>query len=471
MSAVDRRAAELFEERRSANVRRTSRLFALLMAGQWIFAIAIALFFSPYGWEGKQSAIHAHVWIAIFLGGALSSLPIYLTLTRPTETVTRHVVAVAQMLWSAVLIHLSGGRIETHFHVFGSLAFLAFYRDWKVLLPATVVVAADHLARQMFWPESVYGIVNPEWWRFIEHAFWVVFEDVVLIAACLLSVDEMRTTTRAQAEIEELSAREREKSEALNRALDELRTSQEQLVRAEKLAAVGQLAASVGHELRNPLAAVRNATTYIGKRLREGGNGEPRVRQFLDIVDRELEVCAKIISDLLDFARERPIRARPCPLPALAAEAIALVPASRVEVAVDMPGDLPVPSVDPDQFRQVLINLVQNGVEALDGREGGRVVVRAGRSGDRWQLTVGDNGPGVPPETAAHIFEPLYTTKPKGTGLGLAIVSGAVRRHGGTIRLETGAGGATFVVEWPDQVPTQAAAAEAAASASEEATP
>ena len=447
--AVDRRAAELFDERRNANYRRTSRIFALLMAGQWVFAIAVAILFSPYGWEGKQKAVHAHVWIAIFLGGTLSSLPIYLTLTQPTSALTRNVVAVAQMLWSAVLIHLSGGRIETHFHVFGSLAFLAFYRDWKLLLPATVVVAADHLARQMFWPESVYGIVNPEWWRFIEHAFWVVFEDTVLIAACLLAVDEMRTTTRAQAEVELLSDSERAKSRALNHALDELRTSQEQLVRAEKLAAVGQLAASVGHELRNPLAAVRNATSYISKRLRDGNNGEPRVRQFLDIMEHELDACAKIISDLLDFARERPIQARPCPLASLAAQAIALVPAGRAAIEIDMPADLPVPSLDPDQFRQVLINLVQNGVEAVDGRADGRVVVRAACAGGHWRLTVSDNGPGVPAEAVRHIFEPLYTTKAKGTGLGLAIVSAVVRRHGGAIQVDSTSSGANFVVEWP----------------------
>ncbi|HUS67502.1 MAG TPA: ATP-binding protein [Kofleriaceae bacterium] len=451
------RAGEIFEKRRSDNYRRTSRIFAILMAGQWVFAIVIALLFSPYAWEGKVQNVHAHVLVAVLLGGTLSSLPIYLALTRPSAQLTRYVIAVAQMLWSAVLIHLSGGRIETHFHVFGSLAFVAFYRDWKVLVPATVVVAADHLARQMFWPESVYGILNPEWWRFIEHAFWVVFEDIVLVAACLLAVEEMRRGAATQAEAEDLSERERAKSRALNEALAELHAKQEQLVRSEKLAAVGQLAASVGHELRNPLAAVRNANAYIGKKLRaadaNGAGGDPKVRQFLDIMDRELNACGKIITDLLDFARERPLQLTPCPLAQLIDDAVGVLPSHGVAIDVRVADDLPVPLVDRDQFRQVLINVVQNAVEALDGVAEPRVTVSAERAGaSGWRIAVSDNGNGVPPDAAARIFEPLFTTKTKGTGLGLAIVATIVRRHNGKVWVEEAKGGkgATFVIEWSE---------------------
>ena len=85
------------------------------------------------------------------------------------------------MLMGALLIHLTGGRIETHFHVFGSLAFLAFYRDWRVLVPATIVVALDHLLRGIFWPQSVYGVLVASQWRWLEHAAWVLFEDVFLV--------------------------------------------------------------------------------------------------------------------------------------------------------------------------------------------------------------------------------------------------------------------------------------------------
>src|SRR5580658_10514038 len=166
-SRTARRAEVLFCQHFQANAARTDRMFAVLMALQWSAGLAIAAYLSPRAWDGRASYLHPHVLQAALLGAAISSLPIALAFFRPGKPLTRYVIACAQMLWSALLIHLSGGRIETHFHIFGSLAFLAFYRDWKVLVPATVVVAADHLLRQAFWPESVYGVADPVWWRFL----------------------------------------------------------------------------------------------------------------------------------------------------------------------------------------------------------------------------------------------------------------------------------------------------------------
>ena len=438
--------------------RRTDRVFLWLMLFQWAFAIVLALVFSPYGWAGKVKVVHAHVWAAVLLGGALSSLPVALILLRPGAAVTRHTVAISQMLWSALLIHLTGGRIETHFHVFGSLAFLAFYRDWKVLIPATVTVAGDHLIRGILWPESVYGITNPEWWRFLEHASWVAFEDVVLVLSCLRGVAEMRATARRQAELELVSLREKEKSGALDAALTQLQQSQEILVRTEKLAAVGQLAASVGHELRNPLAAIRNAHAYVNKRLAAVGgemNADPRVGQFMAIIERELNASSKIISDLLDFARERPLARQPCPLRPLVEEASALVPQkANVQIHNDVSEELPIPSLDKEQFRQVVVNLVQNAVEAIPPSRAGEVKVSAAvDEGGTLSVRVRDNGQGIPAEVKEKIFQPLFTTKTKGTGLGLAIVSGMVTKHGGSIRVESQPErGTEFIIELPTAV-------------------
>jgi len=211
------RASQLFAEAWHLIHHRTDRLFAGLMAFQWLMGIAFALWVSPLAWDGPVSRTHLHVWAAIVVGGVISLFPALLGLFRPGLPSTRYVIAVAQMLMGALLIHLTGGRIETHFHVFGSLAFLAFYRDWRVLIPATVVVALDHLLRGIFWPQSVYGVVVASQWRWLEHAAWVLFEDVFLFVACRRSIAEMRHTADRTATLErEVRTRQEAENEARN---------------------------------------------------------------------------------------------------------------------------------------------------------------------------------------------------------------------------------------------------------------
>jgi hypothetical protein len=215
--AVVRRADARFDAHRQEILRTTDRTFAWLMVAQWLFAILLAVTVSPYAWQGKEKTVHVHVWAAIFLGGAITILPVALALLRPGALLTRHVIAAAQMFWSALLIHLTGGRIETHFHVFGSLAFLAFYRDWPVLITGVAVVATDHFMRGILWPESVYGISNPEWWRFLEHAAWVIFTAVFLILSCRRGLRDMREVAERGAELEALSENQWRRSSVLDR--------------------------------------------------------------------------------------------------------------------------------------------------------------------------------------------------------------------------------------------------------------
>jgi signal transduction histidine kinase len=329
------------------------------------------------------------------------------------------------------LIHLTGGRIETHFHVFCSLAILAFYRDLRILVPATVVVAIDHFVRGIYWPESVYGVANPEWWRFLEHAGWVMFLDGFLIYNCLESHRELWRLCEQQV------------------ALDDAKESASRL---ERMAALGQLAASVGHELRNPLAAIRNAHAYIGKRLRQGGEVDSKIRQFSDIIHRELDASGKIITNLLDFSRPRAPSKAPCPLRPLVEEAVGLVPGrAHVQLVNEVPEELPVPDLDKDQFRQVLINLVQNAVESIPEDQPGKVVVRArADAGSPWRIDVIDSGTGMTPDLVEKIFQPLFSTKVKGTGLGLSVVASMVQRHGGTLHVQSEVGsGTTFTIELP----------------------
>jgi PAS domain S-box-containing protein len=187
------RADELFQNHQQEIYRETDQLFARLMLFQWVAAILMAIIICPRAWAGQSSSIHFHVWAAIFLGGAISIFPIWMIHAWPGAAATRHIIAVAQMLMSVLLIDLTGGRIETHFHVFGSLVILSFYRDWRVLIPATLVVYLDHFIRGVYWPYSVYGVLSASPWRSIEHAGWVIFEDVFLVISCLRSIREMRS--------------------------------------------------------------------------------------------------------------------------------------------------------------------------------------------------------------------------------------------------------------------------------------
>src|SRR5205085_1873000 len=119
-------------------------LFAILMMVQWVATIVIAIWVFPKTLLGA-SGQSQQIWVAVVLGTLISGLPIFLGLRRSGITSTRYTIAVCQMLMGSLLIHLTGGRIETHFHVFGSLAFLSFYRDWRLLISATLVTTVDHL--------------------------------------------------------------------------------------------------------------------------------------------------------------------------------------------------------------------------------------------------------------------------------------------------------------------------------------
>jgi signal transduction histidine kinase len=271
--------------------------------------------------------------------------------------------------------------------------------------------------------------------------------------------DLRRSNLKLQAEIAERKLAERKlagQTEELERALRLLKEQQAALLRSEKLAAVGQLAASVGHELRNPLAAVRNAATYIAKRQLAtpsdgGARPDPRIAQFFEIIERELTASGKIISDLLDFARERAPSLQPCPMRPLVDEAISLVPRGAVRVENRVPAELPVPALDRQQFRQVLINLIQNAVDATPSGCGEPVVIAAtGGGGMPWRITVTDHGCGIADAVQSKIFEPLFTTKTKGTGLGLAIVQNIIKVHLGQISVSSQLdSGTTFTITLP----------------------
>jgi two-component system NtrC family sensor kinase len=236
----------------------------------------------------------------------------------------------------------------------------------------------------------------------------------------------------------------------------DLRRAQVALVQTEKLSSLGQLSASIAHEINNPLAGILTFAKLVTREL-ETAVPDPVTRATLTrnlaLVEREAGRCSAIVRNLLDFARERPLKLEPVDANAAVEESLQLV-GHKLDIAgfrLDRRLQ-PVPPVRADfgELRQAVVNLALNAMEAMG--EGGTLVVetRTSGGGRTVEIAVEDSGPGVTPANLRKIFDPFFTTKEKGTGLGLSVVYGIVQRHGGRIDVESAPGhGARFVIRLP----------------------
>jgi signal transduction histidine kinase/CheY-like chemotaxis protein len=487
------RAVELLASHRGQIYRRTDRLFGALLFAQWLAGIAVALWVSPRTWTGGSSQIHVHVWTAIFLGGAIALPPILLVIWRPGETLTRYVIAVAQSLASALLIHLSGGRIETHFHIFGSLAFLAFYRDWKVLAIASLIASVDHLLRGIFWPQSVFGNLVVDNWRWVEHVGWVVFEDIFLTYSCLLGQAEMREIALRRAELEvtrdaieqivderttELASTNRE----LEQQVERRRQIEIELVSAKDAAEAASLAkseflANMSHEIRTPMNGVLGMTSLLMEtHLDEQQQG------FAETIRQSGDSLLTIINEILDFSKIEAghieLEYAPVTLLSCVEEAIDLFARVAAEKRIDLisliDDDAPACFLgDVTRVRQVLVNLIGNAMKfttrgevfvevtsvripppadaAIRMQDQPQVTLVGESPWHEIRFTIRDTGVGIPADRMNRLFklfsqvDASMTRRFGGTGLGLAISKQLTELMGGEIGVESETGkGSTF---------------------------
>ncbi len=511
------RTEMLFTEAHEQILRRTDHMFAWLMGFQWLAGIIAALIISPRTWIGATSQIHIHVWAAVFLGGAISAFPIFLAIRYPGRVSTRHIIAIAQMLTSALLIHLTGGRIETHFHVFGSLAFLAFYRDWRVLISATVVVALDHMLRGIFVPQSVFGVFTSSPWRWVEHAGWVIFEDSFLIVSIRHGLREMRQVAERQASLEALNQtieqrvhdRTRDLEKEINERIEtqsKLEETHKQLLQVSRQAGMAEVATGVLHNVGNVLNSVSVSATVVCDRLRqseiddlrlaaamlEGKNGglakfltdDPKGKLIPEYLAKASKLLAterdELVSEMAGvvqhiehikeivamqqtyakvFGLLEPVHPSALVLDALRINAAAF---ERHEIHVVEKFDQDVPSalVDRHKVLQILVNLLRNAKYALDEQAAAekRIEIHVSRmAGGNVSIAVRDNGIGIAPENLTRIFGHGFTTKKDGHGFGLHSGALAAKQMNGSLAVHSdGIGkGATFTLELPVAPPPE----------------
>ncbi len=341
------------------------------------------------------------------------------------------------MLFSALIIHLMGGRIEAHFHVFGSLAFLAAYRDWRILTLSSAVTIVYHVISGLYFPLSVYGLSAGVKWRWLEHAAWVVFVDLFLIYASVQAVREMKQTAAIHWEL----IHARLDTEALN-------------IQRTHFFSV------IGHEIRTPLNGIVGFSDF----LKESPIPAEQ-KEYVSIIKQCSETLLKIVNDLLDFSRIDSGRMDIDPhtfktkeLKEYLENVFCLECQSKnlqfqFEISSDVPEEL---VGDSHRIRQVLTNIIGNAVKFTDD---GGVYVKFSKHHSKSNVycwSIKDTGVGIRKDNLKKIFSP-YTQeyastarKHGGSGLGLAISKKLVELMDGQLDVESTLGkGTVFFVTLP----------------------
>jgi len=234
--------------------------------------------------------------------------------------------------------------------------------------------------------------------------------------------------------------------ELVEKRTKELKEAQEQLLKAERLAAIGEIAAMVGHDMRNPLAGIAGATYYLKMRL--GSKMDEKTGEMLELIEKDIEHLNNIITDLLEYSREIRLELTETAPKSIMKEASSMVEIPKNIQVSDLIQSEPKIEVDVEKMKRVFVNIIKNAIEAMP--EGGKLTIKSKESDGNLEIVFTDTGVGMSKETLEKLWTPLFTTKAKGMGLGLAICKRIVEAHGGKIFVESTVGkGSTFTVTIP----------------------
>jgi two-component system NtrC family sensor kinase len=304
---------------------------------------------------------------------------------------------------------------------------------WSTMPVARAVVHKSMLIQPIHWKDELIGGFSVLW----------------LQEAHRFTPDELRLAEGIALQ-GALAVENSRLYEGVKQQMAELKQTQAQLVQSTKLAAIGELAANIAHEINNPLTTVLGFASFIAERLPEG---DP-TREELGLIQEEASRARDIVRDLLQFSRQRDFMPEPSDVNLVLEQVVSMIRRqgafNGVAVSEAYDADMPIVEMDVPRIKQVFLNIINNAVYAM--KDGGALTVRTTAAGEAVRIAFEDSGPGIPADILSRIFDPFFTTKPEvsGTGLGLSVSLGIVQSHGGTIDVDSKVGqGSTFTVTLP----------------------
>ncbi len=265
ISALELNASERFKAAFNALCIKTDKILSIALIVQWAILVALAFTISPKTWIGATSSPNKHLIASIVLGGIVALFPFVLARLKAGELITRLATGIAFAFMGGLFVHVGGGRIEYHFHYFASMAILSLYRDWRVLIAATVVAAADHAFRGIFWTQSMYGIETASKLRWIEHAIWLVSEVGFLIFLTHTALVDMKSAAHREAELDETADSITNAAAQLGQQLAHMESTNDlsQEIQIENASGLDEVAAAVEgflHSMRHTIEQIDLST-------------------------------------------------------------------------------------------------------------------------------------------------------------------------------------------------------------------
>ena len=447
------RVKEIYKDYANQDFEKINSKFVYLLIGEWFFSLAVSYFFH------SQSTSLVTVGYSLFFITVISLLTITGLWYNPNSSKNKYYVAGSQFFYYVFLGLSTQGNISSQYFIFGALAFISIYKDIKLILTVTGLIALDHVLRIYFFSNSFYGLVPNFSFQKLDFLLWIGFENIFLMYSIKLVKDRTKELAIKQYELENslsmVEHKVEERTEELKKSQEVVTAQQQSLVFASKMSALGEMAGGIAHEINTPLAVIQLRTDQLNHMLESDPIDFTKIKGSVDSIDSTVRRITKTINGLRSFSRDS--RNDPpviCALTKIVEDSLSLcvekIKNKGISVEYERDSEISV-LCNQTELTQVVLNLLSNSVDAIEDLDQKWIKIEFKEKGDWVECIHTDSGSGVPDSIKEKIMQPFFTTKEtgKGTGLGLSISQGIIKNHRGHLVLDDQCKNTRFVVSIP----------------------